>query len=94
VELIKKAKANDRVAQLMLYKKYSSRILAVARYYIRDLQYAEDVMITAFYKAFTRIQQFKKEVNFEGWLRVVKFFKKSTLTTSTMESVATFTSNT
>ena len=71
VELIKKAKANDRVAQLMLYKKHSSRMLAVARYYIRDLQHAEDVMITAFYKAFTRIQQFKKEVNFEGWLRKI-----------------------
>ncbi len=70
-ELIKMARSQDRAAQLLLYKKHSSRMLAVARYYIRDLQHAEDVMITAFYKAFTRIHQFKKEGNFEGWLRKI-----------------------
>jgi RNA polymerase sigma factor (sigma-70 family) len=70
-ELIKKARSRDRAAQLLLYQKHSSRMLSVARYYIRDLQHAEDVMITAFYKAFTRMHQFKKEGNFEGWLRKI-----------------------
>lgn len=70
-ELIKKAKTNDRAAQLMLYKQHSAKMLAVARYYIKDLQHAEDVLMTSFYKAFTRLDQFNNEVNFEGWIRKI-----------------------
>ena len=57
-ELIKKAKANDRVAQLMLYNQHAPKMLAVARYYIKDLQHAEDVLMKAFYKAFSKLNQF------------------------------------
>lgn len=46
-------------------------MLAVARYYINDLQHAEDVLMTAFFKAFTRLNQFKNDFNFEGWLRKI-----------------------
>ena len=70
-ELIKKAKADDRVAQLMLYNQHAQKMLAVTRYYVKDLQHAEDVLMIAFYKAFTRIHQFKNEINFEGWLRKI-----------------------
>jgi len=70
-ELIKKAKANDRVAQLMLYNQHAPKMLAVARYYIKDLQHAEDVLMKAFYKAFSKLNQFKNTSNFEGWLRKI-----------------------
>jgi len=83
-ELIKKAKADDRVAQLMLYNQHAQKMLAVTRYYVKDLQHAEDVLMIAFYKAFTRIHQFKNEINFEGWLRKInnrlnRFEKKNYL---------------
>ena len=47
-ELIKKAKADDRVAQLMLYNQHAQKMLAVTRYYVKDLQHAEDVLMIAF----------------------------------------------
>ena len=56
---------------MMLYNQYAPKMLAVARYYIKDLQYAEDVLMMSFYKAFTRINQFNNEVNFEGWVRKI-----------------------
>jgi RNA polymerase sigma-70 factor (ECF subfamily) len=54
---------------LALYDKYSGKMLSVCRPYIKDLQFAEDVMITAFHKAFLNINMFEPYGSFEGWLR-------------------------
>lgn len=37
--------------------------------YIRDLHYAEDVMLNGFFKVFTHLADFKNEGSFEGWIR-------------------------
>jgi len=37
--------------------------------YIKDLQFAEDVMLTGFFKVFTHLKDFKHEGSFEGWVR-------------------------
>lgn len=68
-ELIRLAKASNHKAQLALYDKYSDRMLGVCRQYIKDLQFAEDVMITAFHKAFVNIEKYEPYGSFEGWLR-------------------------
>ncbi|MGS2762097.1 RNA polymerase sigma factor [Sinomicrobium sp. M5D2P9] len=68
-KLVKKASENNREAQHELYKKYASKMLSVCRYYIKDEQFAEDVMITGFFKVFTYIGTFRKEGSFEGWVR-------------------------
>ncbi|WP_240643105.1 RNA polymerase sigma factor [Sinomicrobium pectinilyticum] len=68
-KLVKKAADNNREAQYELYKKYASKMLSVCRYYIKDEQFAEDVMITGFFKVFTHIGTFRKEGSFEGWVR-------------------------
>lgn len=68
-KLIKKASRNDREAQHELYRKYAPKMLSVCRFYIKDEQYAEDVMIGGFFKVFTRIGSFRKEGSFEGWIR-------------------------
>lgn len=44
-------------------------MLSVCRYYIKDLQNAESVMLNGFFKAFTHIKTFNHDGSFEGWLR-------------------------
>ena len=67
--LLKKAKQNNREAQRILYELYAPKMLSVCRYYIRDVQHAEDVMLSGFFKVFTKLKDFKNEGSFEGWLR-------------------------
>lgn len=70
-DLISKAKTNNREAQHMLYEQYAPKMLSVCRYYIKDLQHAEDVMLNGFFKAFTKLKQFEDKGSFEGWLRKI-----------------------
>ncbi|SFW43969.1 RNA polymerase sigma factor [Cellulophaga fucicola] len=69
--LIKKAAASDREAQERLYNKYAPKMLGVCRQYIKDLQFAEDVMVSAFLKVFKHLDTFKFEGSFEGWIRKI-----------------------
>lgn len=67
--LIKKAANNNREAQQALFEMHAPKMLSVCRYYIKDLQYAEDVMLNGFFKVFTHLESFKYEGSFEGWIR-------------------------
>lgn len=44
-------------------------MLAVCRRYIRDVHFAEDVMIEGFVKVFQHLNRFRYEGSFEGWVR-------------------------
>lgn len=44
-------------------------MLGVARYYIKDLHYAEDILQKAFCKAFLNLEKYQFKGSFEGWLR-------------------------
>jgi RNA polymerase sigma-70 factor (ECF subfamily) len=44
-------------------------MLGVCRQYIKDMQLAEDVMLTAFMKVFTNLSSFQFSGSFEGWIR-------------------------
>lgn len=44
-------------------------MLSICRYYVRDLHYAEDVMMHGFLKAFTQLHQLADAKQFGGWLR-------------------------
>ncbi|NNL82920.1 MAG: RNA polymerase sigma factor [Winogradskyella sp.] len=68
-ELIKKAINSNREAQHVLYEKYASKMLSVCRYYISDIQKAEEAMLNGFFKVFKNLKQFKNEGSFEGWIR-------------------------
>lgn len=68
-ELIELAVENNRHAQHQIYSKFSPKMLSVCRQYIKDLQQAEDVMITAFMKMFTNLKHFGHKGSFEGWIR-------------------------
>ena len=67
--LLKKAAKNNREAQHEVYKVHAPKMLSVCRYYIKDIQNAESVMLNGFFKAFTNLKSFKHQGSFEGWLR-------------------------
>ena len=52
-----------------MYELYAPKMLSICRYYIDDVQYAEDVMLNGFFKVFTKLIDFKQEGSFEGWIR-------------------------
>ncbi|KIA97118.1 RNA polymerase sigma-70 factor [Flavobacterium sp. KMS] len=68
-EIIQLAIDNNRQAQQQIYSKFSSKMLSVCRQYIKDIQLAEDVMITSFMKVFVNLNRFEKKGSFEGWIR-------------------------
>ncbi|MEP1487996.1 MAG: RNA polymerase sigma factor [Algibacter sp.] len=67
--LIKKAIKNNREAQQVLYDLHAPKMLSVCRYYIKDLQHAEEAMLNGFFKVFSNLKSFKNEGSFEGWIR-------------------------
>jgi len=69
IELVEKCKANDRQAQLKLYRQYCDGMFGVAMRFLKNADDAEDVLQESFIKAFQRIHQFKGEVTFGAWLK-------------------------
>ncbi len=68
---IKKAIAGDQQVQKQLYEKYAPKMLGVCRQYIKDLQFAEDVMVNGFVKVFQNLKSFQHKGSFEGWIRKI-----------------------
>ncbi|MFD0799296.1 RNA polymerase sigma factor [Maribacter chungangensis] len=68
-QLIKKAIDGHPDAQQRLYTAYSSKMLSVCRQYIKDIHFAEDVMVCGFLKVFAHLGTFKFQGSFEGWIR-------------------------
>ncbi|MFZ1808586.1 MAG: sigma-70 family RNA polymerase sigma factor [Cyclobacteriaceae bacterium] len=68
-EWIEGCKRQDSRAQESLYAQYSGKMYALCCRYVPSKMEAEDVLVIAFTKVFERIDQFKAEGSFEGWLR-------------------------
>lgn len=68
-DIIQQAIKGNRHAQQKLYARHSPKMLSVCRQYIKDIQLAEDVLITAFMKVFTNLETFEHKGSFEGWIR-------------------------
>lgn len=69
--LIAKATNKERIAQTELYHRFAPKMLSVCRWYTKDLQHAEDVMVRGFLKAFNSLGAYKNTGSFEGWLRQI-----------------------
>ncbi len=67
--LIKGCKAGDPAAQKALYEQWGPLLLGVARRYLSRLEDAEDVFADGMYKVLTKIQSFREEGSFEGWMK-------------------------
>lgn len=70
-ELIKGCLKRDPAAQRRLYDTFSSKMYALCCRYVKDSMEAEDVLVTAFTKILEKIDQYKGEGSFEGWIRRV-----------------------
>lgn len=60
---------NDRRVQRAVYDRFSPLMAAVARRYCRRDADADDVLVSAFFKVFDKIDTFGGEGSFEGWIR-------------------------
>ncbi|MFN7118357.1 MAG: RNA polymerase sigma factor [Saprospiraceae bacterium] len=69
LELIEACKRQDRRAQQLLFDRYSPIMFGVCLRYVKSREDAEDVLVEAFFKVLTHIQNFKSEGSFEGWIR-------------------------
>lgn len=68
-DLVAQCKANNRRAQLKLYRQYCDGMYCVAMRFLQNGDDAEDVLQEAFIKAFQKIDQFSGEVSFGAWLK-------------------------
>ena len=68
-DLIKGCLRRDRVSQQQLFDHYSSKMYAICYRYVKNPMEAEDILVTAFTKIFERINQYKGDGSFEGWVR-------------------------
>jgi RNA polymerase sigma-70 factor, ECF subfamily len=68
---IDQARKGDRTAQRQLYEHLSPWCLGVCRLYIKDLSYAEDVMITGFAKVLKNLVQFREESSLKTWVKKI-----------------------
>jgi len=70
-ELIEGCRRKNAQAQKGLYDRYAGKLHALCGRYIKEKMEAEDVFIIAFTKILDRIDQFKGEGSFEGWMKRV-----------------------
>ena len=62
-------KQGDRPIQKKVYEAYSPIMFGICRRYVKNEQDAEDVMVTGFFKIFTKINQYTGKGNIEGWMK-------------------------
>lgn len=67
--LIKRAIKNNREAQHVLFELHAPKMLSVCRYYLKNVQHAEEAMLNGFFKVFSNLKSYKSEGSFEGWVR-------------------------
>ncbi|MDV7696120.1 sigma-70 family RNA polymerase sigma factor [Chryseobacterium soli] len=65
------AKKQDRRAQKALYDLFSARMLAVANSYTNNIHDAEDILLNAFMKCFTKLDECREWKSFPFWLRKI-----------------------
>ncbi|PKA97014.1 RNA polymerase sigma-70 factor (ECF subfamily) [Flavobacteriaceae bacterium MAR_2009_75] len=69
IDIVQKCKANNRKAQIKLYRQYCEGMFIVAMRYMKNTDDAEDMVQESFIKAFQRIEQFSGDVTFGAWLK-------------------------
>src|ERR1700744_1438618 len=67
--LVSKCKAGESKAQEMLYKQFAAKMLGVCMRYAVDKMEAEDMLQNGFVRVFQKINDYRGEGSFEGWVR-------------------------
>lgn len=68
-ELIAACKIENRKAQQLLFDRYTPTMNGTLKRYLKRLEDREDVLVEAFFKVFSNIDQFNGNGSFEGWIR-------------------------
>ena len=68
-KIVDGCRAGKRKAFSLLYKKYSSTMLGLCMRYCKNLADAEDVLQEGFIKVFRKIEKYRGEGSFEGWIK-------------------------
>ncbi len=68
-ELVQACKRRDRKAQEAVFKRFAGKMKAICKRYVGVGPLAEDVLMEGFMKVFTKIDLFKEQGSFEGWVR-------------------------
>jgi RNA polymerase sigma-70 factor (ECF subfamily) len=80
-------------AQEFLYKKYAPKFLALILRYVPRQADAEDILVEAFFKIFLKVDTYKKEGSFEGWMKrlvvndCLMFLRKNKMITLGIEAL-------
>lgn len=61
----------DRNSQRKLYEFYAPKMMVVCLRYSKTREEAEEVLQEGFIRVFAKIEQFKNEGSFEGWVRKI-----------------------
>lgn len=68
-KLVTALKAEESRAQKVVYERYAGKMLAVCTRYVANKADAEEIMIDGFMRVFQKINQFREDGSFEGWIR-------------------------
>ena len=68
ITLVRRAKRGDYGAFDLLVLKYQSKVISLARKFIKDTHLAEDIAQEAFVKAYKSLKSFREESAFYTWL--------------------------
>ena len=69
IDLIRGCLQDDRRMQEELYRRFSPRMYAVCLRYAGNAEEAEDILQEGFIKIFKKLESFRSEGSFEGWIR-------------------------
>jgi len=68
-ELIQMCRKGNPEAQRMLYERYSPVLYGIVRRYIKSAEDAEDVFVKGMCKVLMKIDTYRDEGSFEGWMK-------------------------
>ncbi|RYC67780.1 MULTISPECIES: RNA polymerase sigma factor [Spirosoma] len=68
-QLIAALRRAEGRAHKVVYERYAGKMLAVCTRYCANRADAEEVMIDGFMRVFEKIDQFREDGSFEGWIR-------------------------
>jgi RNA polymerase sigma factor (sigma-70 family) len=68
-DLIEGCIAGERKMQKELYQRFAAKMFGVCLRYAGNTEEGEDILQEGFIKVFKKIESFRKEGSFEGWVR-------------------------
>jgi RNA polymerase sigma factor (sigma-70 family) len=70
-DLMQGCKAGNRQMQEMLYQQTAAKMFAVCMRYAKDRMEAEDVLQVGYIKIFNKLDAYRGDGSFEGWMRKI-----------------------